>query len=295
VSVVNRYLEPTLVEHLNQMQLSARSVVQGASIGLHRSRLKGGSVDFKSHRFYVAGDEVRRLDWRVLGRTDRPYIKEYDEETNLRCVLLLDRSGSMSYGSRQFGTKAAYAAKLVAALAYLMLGQTESVGLAVCGSGLEQWLPPHAGSTQLSRILEALERAGEPGGAGGLADGVHGVADRMERRGLIVAISDFFAPIEQLRSGLAHLRHGRHEVIAIQVVDKDEEEFPFRNWVRFRGVEGEPPLLCEPALARRTYQENFRRHRRALRDACLALCTEFHALTTDKPILDTLRQVLRRT
>src|SRR5437870_9838389 len=130
MSQVSRYLDPTLVEHLNQMQLSARSVVQGATIGQHRSPVRGASVEFRQHRFYVPGDEPRRLDWRVLARTDRPYIKEYDEETNLRCLLLVDGSGSMSYGGAG-NTKSDYAAKLVAALAYLMLGQTESVGLGV--------------------------------------------------------------------------------------------------------------------------------------------------------------------
>jgi uncharacterized protein (DUF58 family) len=294
VSVVNRYLEPALVEHLNQMQLSARSVVQGTSAGLHRSRLKGSSIEFKQHRFYVAGDEVRRLDWRVLGRTDRTYVKEYDEETNLRCVLMLDRSGSMAYGSGRLGTKAQYAAKLVAALAYLMLGQTESVGLAVSGDGLEHWLAPHAGSLQLSRVLESLERGGDPAGPSGIAASMHAVADRLERRGLIVVVSDFFTSIDALRGGLAHLRHARHEVIAVQVVHRDEETFPFRNWVRFRGIEGEAAVLCEPAVVRKTYQENFRRHRKALREACLALRAEFQSVTSDKPMLDTLRQVLKR-
>src|SRR5947209_15706926 len=145
MSSVTRYLEPALIQRLNQLQLSARSVVQGATIGSHRSPLKGASIDFRQHRSYVPGDEPRRLDWRVLGRTDRPYIKQYDEETNLRCVLLLDCSASMAYGGTA-GTKFDYAAKLVAAMAYLMLGQTESVGLGLFGAKLEQWLAPHAGS-----------------------------------------------------------------------------------------------------------------------------------------------------
>src|SRR5881398_889226 len=123
---VSRYLEPTLVEQLNHLQLSARSVVEGAITGQHRSPVKGASVEFRQHRFYCPGDEPRRLDWRVLARTDRPYIKEYDEETNLRCVLMLDCSGSMAYGGKA-GSKFDYGAKLVAALAYLMLGQSETV------------------------------------------------------------------------------------------------------------------------------------------------------------------------
>src|ERR1700742_980048 len=124
MSFVSRYLEPSLVERLNHLQLSARSVVEGSITGLHRSPVKGASVEFRQHRFYTAGDELRRLDWRVLGRTDRPYIKEYDEETNLRCLLMLDSSGSMAYGKHP-DSKFEYGAKLIAALAYLMLGQSE--------------------------------------------------------------------------------------------------------------------------------------------------------------------------
>src|SRR5215210_6494352 len=130
MTFVSRYLEPNLIERLNHLQLSARSVVEGSIVGAHRSPMKGASVEFRQHRFYTPGDEPRRLDWRVLGRTDRPYIKEYDEETNLRAVLLLDASGSMSYaGARKGEPKFEYASRLVAALSYLMLGQTESVGV----------------------------------------------------------------------------------------------------------------------------------------------------------------------
>src|SRR3954453_2082177 len=153
MTFVSRYLEPNLIERLNQLQLSARSVVEGTINGLHRSPVKGASVEFRQHRFYTPGDEPRRLDWRGLARTDRPYIKEYDEETNLRSVLLLDASGSMAYGGEADGPPAAppgpagrnlpaakfeYAAKIVASLAYLMLGQTESVGLALATDKLEQ-------------------------------------------------------------------------------------------------------------------------------------------------------------
>src|SRR5688572_5597113 len=145
MNFVSRFLDPALIERLNHLQVSARSVVEGTISGLHRSPVKGASVEFRQHRFYTPGDELRRLDWRVLGRTDRPYIKEYDEETNLRCVLLLDASGSMGYGGKG-DTKFVYASKLIAALAYLMLGQTESVGLGLVGQRLDQYVAPRAGS-----------------------------------------------------------------------------------------------------------------------------------------------------
>src|SRR5688500_6184715 len=202
---VTRYLEPALVERLNHLQVSARSVVEGAISGAHRSPVKGASVEFRQHRFYAPGDEPRRLDRRVLGRTDRPYIKEYDEETNLRCVLMLDESGSMAYGGGggsgggevegassgvEPGSKFDYAAKLVASLSYLMLGQTESVGLALFGGRVQQWLAPRSGTAQLSRVIDLLERAG-PRGESDPGRSIHDVADRLGKRWLVIALSDF--------------------------------------------------------------------------------------------------------
>ena len=292
MSFVTRYLEPALVERLNHLQLSARSVVEGSIIGQHRSPVKGASVEFRQHRFYTPGDEPRRLDWRVFGRTDRPYIKEYDEETNLRCVLMLDCSGSMGYGHKT-GSKHEYAAKLVASLAYLMLAQTESVGLGLFGQRLEQWIAPRSGTHQLSRVIDALERAA-PRGEARMATALQEAADRLGRRSLVIAVSDCFAPVPRLREGLARLRHDRHETIVLQVLDRDEIEFPFRRWSRFRGLEGERPQLLEPALVRRAYLENFRQHRADLEENCLALGAEFHSFVTEKPIIDSITSFLHR-
>src|SRR5436190_2748426 len=139
MSLISRYLDPVLIERLNHLQLSARRVVAGSTIGQHKSAVKGASIEFRQHRIYVPGDEPRRIDWRVLGRTDRPYVKEYDEETNLHCVLMLDHSGSMAYGSLG-ESKFDYAAKLTASLSYLMLAQTESVGLATFTTAIDRWL-----------------------------------------------------------------------------------------------------------------------------------------------------------
>ena len=311
---VTRYLEPALVERLNHLQVSARSVVEGAVTGAHRSPVKGASVEFRQHRFYAPGDEPRRLDWRVLGRTDRPYIKEYDEETNLRCVLMLDESGSMAYGGGagpggaaghgvaggggagsgvEPGSKFDYAAKLVASLSYLMLGQTESVGLALFGGRVQQWLAPRSGTAQLSRVIDLLERAG-PRGESDPGRSIHDVADRLGKRSLVIVLSDFFTPVPRLREGLARLRHDRHETIALQVLHPHELEFPFRRWGRFRGLEGERPRLLEPALARKTYLDNFRRHRQDLADTCRALGVEFYSFVTDKPVIDSITTFLRR-
>jgi uncharacterized protein (DUF58 family) len=292
MSFVTRYLEPSLVERLNNLQLSARSVVEGSIIGQHRSPVKGASVEFRQHRFYTPGDEPRRIDWRIFARTDRPYIKEYDEETNLRCVLMLDCSGSMGYSGKS-ESKHEYGAKLVAALSYLMLAQTESVGLGLFGPRLEHWVAPRAGTHQLSRLIDALERS-VPRGEARMAQAMQEAADRLGRRSLVIAVSDCFANVQTLREGLARLRHDRHETILLQVIDRDEMEFPFRKWLRLRGLEGERAQLVEPALIRRTYLNNFRAHRRSLEETCRSLGAEFYSFVTDKPLIDSVTSFLHR-
>ena len=292
MALVSRYLDPNLVERLNHLELSARRVVEGSTIGLHKSPMKGASVEFRQHRFYVPGDEPRRLDWRVLARTDRPYIKEYDEETNLRCMLLLDASGSMAYG-REHGAKYDAAARIVASLAYLMLRQTEGVGLATFSSNLTSFLPPHATSTQLARVIDQLERT-DPRGQSNLPQAVQEVADRLGRRALVIIVSDLFTPIQQVREAFARLNYERHETIVIQVIDPDEQQFPFRNWSRFRGLEGEPAMLAEPAMVRKAYLENFRHHQQQLAESYRAMRIEQHQYTTDRPLLDWLTQMISR-
>jgi uncharacterized protein (DUF58 family) len=288
----SHFLDPALVERLNHLQLTARSVVEGTTAGLHRSPLKGASVEFRQHRIYVPGDEPRTLDWRVLARTDRPYVREYHEETNLRGVLMLDRSGSMAYG-RKFGAKFDYAARIVASLAYLMLGHTESIGLAVFGTRLERWLPPHARTAQLARVIDVLERT-ECGGPGAADHALHEVADRLGRRSLVIVLSDLFVPADRLRKGLARLRHDRHEVIAMQVLDPDELEFPFNSFARFHGLEGESPAMYDATLLRQTYLKNLRDHQQALEHACGALGVELARFVIDRPLDEALIGFLRR-
>lgn len=292
MGVVSRYLEPALVERLNHLQLSARSVVEGSTIGSHKSPVKGASIEFRQHRAYVPGDEPRRLDWRILGRTDRHYVKEYDEETNLKCVLMLDASGSMAYGEHaRPGSKFDYAARLAVSLAYLMLGQTESVGLVCYQKKIASWLAPHTGTGQLSRIVEAIEKIA-PKDSSGLAEAVHATAQRLQRRALVVLISDFLVPSPMFREALAHLRHDRHEVICLRVLDRDEVEFPFRNWTRFRGLEGERAALAEPALLRQAYLDRYRQHARDLQETCRTLHAELQTFMTDKSLADSLTAFL---
>ncbi len=302
MNFTSRYLDAAVVEQLNQMQLAARSVVEGTAAGLHRSQLKGASVEFRQHRAYVPGDEPRRLDWRVLARTNRPFVKEYDEETNLRCLLMLDCSGSMAYGQdagsevlRTAGSndsKFDYATRLVAALSYLMLAATESVGVATVSQKLEHYLAPRSGSLQLSRVIETLDRA-MPAGPAAIVPATLQIASRLGRRALVILVSDFFSPAKQIRDALARLRHDRHELICLRILHPDEISFPFQNWSLFRGLEGEREYLGEPALIRKKYLANFDRHSRELITLCRSMSADYHVMTTDQPVIDSVRRFLK--
>jgi uncharacterized protein (DUF58 family) len=292
MSFASRYLDPALIEQLNHLQLAARSVVEGSAVGLHRSQLKGASIEFRQHRAYVPGDEPRRLDWRVLARTNRPFVKEYDEETNLRCLLMLDCSGSMDYGTDATNRKFDCSARVAAALAYLMLGATESVGVALFAQKLEHWLAPRSSSLQLSRVIDVLEHAA-PSGPAAIVPSTLQVASRLGRRALVILISDFFSPTTAVRDALARLRHDRHELICLRILHPDERTFPFKNWSLFQGLEGERPFLCEPTLMRKSYLARFERHSRELVTICRSMSADLHVMSTDLPVADLVTRFLK--
>ena len=290
--VLGRLLDPQLVESLNHLALSARRVVEGNTIGLHRSPVKGASVEFRQHRLYVPGDEPRRIDWRVLARSDRAFVKEFDEETNLRATIFLDASGSMRYGAKQ--SKFDYAVRLVAGLSYLMLAQTEAAGLAIArAGGGGDYLAPAAASTQLARIVDLLERANCEGPTA-LDRTLLRTADRMDRRSLVIVVSDFLQPIDSLRKGLARLNHDRHELVLVRLLHPDEISFPFRSWARFKGLEGETPRLIEGPAVRKIYLENFKKHEDQLKQACRAMKADLLTCPTDQPLLNAVMAVVRR-
>lgn len=292
MSDVARFLDPNLVQQLNQLQMTARSVVEGLTSGKHRSRMRGASVEFRQHRQYAPGDEPKHLDWRVLARTDRPYVREFQEETNLRAAILLDRSGSMSYANR-FGSKFDYAARLTAALAYVMLGESESVGLGVFDQRIDTWIAPHSHRSQLSRLIQTLEDI-EPDGPSAPGAAMQDVSRRLSRRSLVIVISDLFESADPLRKGLARLRYDRHEVVLMQVIDPDELEFPFRSFIRFRGLEMDQTSLCNASMLRATYQSRMKSHERELKQACQKLAIEYVRFVTDQPMDEALISFLRK-
>lgn len=276
------FLDPAAVARLGSLEVAARSLVEGFLKGIHLSSRKGSSAEFAEHRPYVPGDETRRIDWRTFGKTDRFYLKEYDDETNLRAVLVLDASGSMAFGSRGLA-KSRYAALTAAALGYLLLGQRDAIGLAVAGEGPIRYLPPKATAQHLAGLLTAMEGLA-PRGAANVAGAIHEVAGRLRARSLAIVLSDFLEdPAAVLRS-VAHLKHRGSEALLFHVLDPAEEEFPFTGWTVFQDSEDRASRLrLDARQVRELYLANLNEHLRILRTGAAALGAEHVVLRTRAP------------
>lgn len=289
-----QHLPPEEIKKIAHLQVLARLVVEGSCTGLHRSPHKGFSVEFKEHRQYVPGDDIRHLDWRIFGKTDRFYVREYEQETNLRCTILVDASGSMGYAGTKSGgiTKHQYAIRVAASLSYLMLQQADTVGLVLFDDQVRSYIPPRSRATHLTRILAALS-ASQPGGETALADVFHQMTAKLRRRGLLIVLSDAFDDVGRLLRALAHFRHARHELILFQIWDPDELEFPFQHWTRFDclEVDGRRHTL-DPAQVRAAYLANLQRFRQELRDGCGRHQVDLVPMTTDQPYGDALARYL---
>lgn len=272
------------------LQVLARQVVEGFCSGLHRSPHKGFSVEFKEHRQYVPGDEIRNIDWKLYGKTDRLFIREYEEETNVRCTILLDSSGSMGYsGSRSNGlTKHTYAVRTAACLSYLLLQQQDSVGMATFDTKVRKYIPPRARPKHLQAIINQLDKT-KPGKETELGDVFHEMVSKIQRRGLVVIISDLFGDVDRLMKALAHFRHANHEMIILQVWDPDELDFPFRQWTQFASMESaDRQHLVDPAQIRKAYLEKLETFREQLTNGCNRHRISLVPMTTDQPYADAL-------
>ncbi len=275
--------DPTTLARFGRLGLVARNVVEGFLSGAHKSPYKGFSVEFAEHRQYYPGDEIRRIDWRAYGKTDRYYIKEHEEETNLHVHLLVDASGSMAYRGRAV-SKFQYAQYLSASLAYLMLHQRDSVGLVVHDHEVRTMLPPRSTSKQLMQILHTLEKAA-PGGETNLAPIWDRLAGQIRARGMIVIFSDCFDQVNQLIHALRHLRHRRHEILLFHILAPEEIEFPFTRRTQFRHLEVADQLrLVDPSAVRAGYLRNFETFCQTLRMHASNLQIDYHVMRTDEPV-----------
>ncbi len=247
-----KFLQPEIISRLANMELRARTVVEGFITGLHKSPYHGFSVEFAEHRPYMPGDEIRRIDWKVYGKTDRFYVKQYEDETNLKAYILLDVSGSMGYGSHEVNNLQ-YGSYLSASLAYLMMLQRDAVGLALFDTGIRSYLPPRSVKTYLNRLLTELEGA-NPGGLTQVSEVLHVLAERIKRRGLIIVISDLLDEPERILSSLKHFRHRGHEVIIFHVMDPMEINFNFDREAALRDLETGEQMETQTWHIRREYQ-----------------------------------------
>lgn len=289
---LSKALAPEDLKQISGLQFYARSVVEGFCTGLHASPHKGISVEFKQHRPYVAGDEIRRIDWKVFGRSDRYYIREYEEETNLRCKLLLDVSGSMAYRGTGGQEKFDYAKKLAACLAYLMMQQQDSVGLATFDTRVRSFIPHRSRTSHLGVLMQTMENS-VTGGETALADTLMNLIPRIRRRGLVVLVSDCFGDVDELVKALALLRHRGSEVIVFQIWDRDELEFPFKKWTRFVNLEdGDNERLVDPATLRESYLANLARYREDLERGCRGHRIDLVPMVTDEPHATALSRYL---
>ncbi|NLY03192.1 MAG: DUF58 domain-containing protein [Rhodopirellula sp.] len=294
MSQLSNYLTPHDLSKLASLQVLARRVVEGFCSGLHRSPHKGFSVEFKEHRPYVRGDEVRSIDWKIFGKTDRLYIREHEQETNLRSTILLDTSGSMGYcGVRAGGiSKHHYAVRLTACLAYLMLEQQDSVGLVTFDSEVRRYIPPRGRASHLRAILDELGKS-RPQVETELAQVFHELAAKIHRRSLVIIISDCFGDVDQLLKALARFRHARHDMIVFQIWDPDELDFPFRQWTQFESLETPAHRrLVDPAHLRQAYLENLKRFRDQLTAGCHRHRIDLVPMTTDRPYAEALASYL---
>jgi len=277
-------LDPRALAKLNSVELVARQVMDGYVQGMHRSPHVGFALDFAQHRPYVAGDDIKRIDWRVYAKADRYYIKQYEVSTNLRAHVVLDASGSMAYrGAADAMSKFRYAQFVAACLCYLVLHQQDSAGLVTFDTAVREYLPARSNATHLMRLLRALDET-RPSNESGVAPILHEIADRVPRRGMVIVVSDLFDDAARLVEALHHLRHRRHEVLLLQVMADDELTFPFRKWSLFENLERQDHRVrLDPATMRAQYLDNLNRHQKTLVSAAGRLNVSHVLLNTSRP------------
>lgn len=289
-------IDPQALMSIRNLELRARTVVEGFWTGIHRSPYHGFSVEFTEYRQYSPDDDIRYLDWRVYARSDRFFIKKFEDETNLRCYLLADRSASMAYGSRGY-SKADYAATLAATLAYFLYLQGDGVGLLTFDAEVRDYLPARHRTGHLRHLMLALERAAV-GTATHLAPPLRRIAEIVRRRGLIVLISDFLAPLDRLETELMGLAACGHELVVFQVLDPVELTFDFSQAAMFEDLESGRTLFIDPTAARSEYLANLERHGAALQQCCQRLGASLHRIDIARPLelalFDFLRSRMRQ-
>jgi uncharacterized protein (DUF58 family) len=277
-----RYLDPETLQKIGSLELIAREVVEGVRIGMHKSPLRGFSTEFAYHRPYVAGDPLRRLDWRVYARTERYYLKQYEAETDFTAHLLLDASSSMHYGSGSV-SKLEYAKYLSASLAHLIVSQRDTVGLGVFDGELRHYIEPSSSLSVVGNIAGILEKV-EPLPRTDIARLLHEFAGRIKRRGFVILFSDLFDHLDEFIKGLDHLRFCGHNLVVFHTLDPYELNFPFDGSVKFKGLEDLSEILTRPKRIRDAYLEELRKFLQQVKGACERSQVDYVLVDTSKPV-----------
>ncbi len=275
-----RFLQPEQISRISRLEVRAREIVEGFLSGLHRSPYYGQSVEFVQHREYVAGDDYRRIDWKVWSKTDKYYIKQYEEDTNLRTLLLVDVSESMNYGSGAM-TKYDYACTVAAALSYLLLRQSDAVALTTFDSALRSRVPPRSRQSHLHSIVEAL-RTQKPASKTGIDKLLAQVAEEQSLKGMIVLISDLFVDPQLLDKGLSLLRHRGHDVMVFHILDDEELDFDFSGTTKFEGLEEAGDVLCDPRALREGYLTALNQFLETIRRNCSRRLIDYQTIRTSE-------------
>jgi uncharacterized protein (DUF58 family) len=270
-----------LISRVRNLELKAREVAEGALIGLHRSRHRGSSIEFSEHKAYSPGDEIRLIDWKLFGKTDRYFIKQFEDETRIETYLLVDASGSMAYPEAGGINKFEYSRVLAGAISYLLLGQGDAVGAALINHGEFMFAPARSGEKHFSELVEIMAKA-EPAGATRLGPLILELANRIKKRSLIILISDFFDPENEIETSLKLLRHSGNELVLFQVLSKEEMEFPFDRLSWFEGLEGEGRVLIDPQQLRKKYMKLLKEWREKLERICQELAADYELFRIDE-------------
>jgi len=305
---VNKYLDPSVVSHLGNMELKARLIVEGYIAGLHRSPYHGFSVEFAEYRQYMQGDNTRHIDWKVYGKTDRFYMKVFEEETNLRATVILDKSGSMGFASQPRGKpapdaaadaatagidKLTYGGLLAASLSYLMIRQQDAVGLCLFDEKIRALTQHRSVRKHLFYLLSSLENV-EPCAKTRISPTLHHIAEQVKRRGLVILISDLMDDPEDVLMGLKHFRHRGHEVIVFHLLDPREMDLDYRDEVEFQDMETGRKLRVEPAFLKDEYSQNVRAWIDTLNRGCKFHQIDYNLLSTHTPFDQALTAYLNK-
>jgi uncharacterized protein (DUF58 family) len=274
-----KYLDPLTLAKVRSLELQARLIVEGYLSGMHKSPYHGFSVEFAQHREYVPGDDIKHVDWKVYGRTNRFYLKQYEEETNLVCWLLLDISESMQFRSGPV-SKYDYACMVASALSYLILHQQDSVGLVTFDDQVRRLLRPSSQPSHLKQMVQVMN-IGAAREKTQLAPIFHDLAERITRRSIVIILSDLFDEVPDLLAGLKHLRHKRHEVVIFHILDGAELDFPFQEATLFRGLEQFPELLTDPRSLRQGYLDEIQSFILEVQRGCRGQNVDYVQLRTD--------------